>query len=76
MKIWTAWVEVEGSYEVVASADADYYSGGYFDLELERKFFDYDQEPRLLCLEVEDSLIAELFTDGDTDRPPHLEQLG
>lgn len=71
MKIWTAWVETESGFDLVAAATDDDYSGGYSDIELERKSFDYDMEPRVLCLDVEDSFIGELVAGGDTEGSLH-----
>lgn len=63
MMIRTAWVEIESGFELVAAANDDDYFGVWFDLEVDRKTFEYDMEPLVLCLDVDDSLIAELFAD-------------
>lgn len=43
------------------------YHSGYFDIALERKSFDYDMFPRVLYLDVDDSLVIRMFTDDDTE---------
>lgn len=63
MRILTAWVETDGGYEIVAAANDDDYSYCYFEEKLEREEINYDQEPRVLRLDIDDSRIADLFTD-------------
>lgn len=71
MKIWTAWAETESGFDLVAAGTDDDYYSGHFDTQVEQKSFDYEMYPRVLCLDVDDNLITELFASGDTEGTPN-----
>lgn len=68
MMIRTAWVETESGYDLVAAAHGDEYYRAYFEEAVEAATIDYDSEPQVLCLTVDDSLVASLFAEHELDR--------
>ena len=63
MIIRTAWVLTDSGYELVAAIDEPNYDPAYFDEKLDFAALNYDFEPRLLDITIDDQLVADLFAD-------------
>src|SRR5690606_5522410 len=67
MMIRTAWVETDGGFELVAAANDDDSNYPYFEENVEYEAINYDAEPLILCLTVDDDLLARLFASHNLD---------